>query len=141
MKATVGQEQNVLLIIEKEDSEYWVTVQSLPGCYASGATIEEAISNAKEAITDHISALRESEDTVPEVFLNENYQIQIKYDLKTLFERFNVINKTALAEKAGINSSLLRQYSIGLAFASEKQKLKIENAIHDIGSSLLEVCL
>ena len=141
MKATVGQEQNVLLIIEKEDSEYWVTVQSLPGCYASGATIEEAISNAKEAITDHISALRESEDSVPEVFLNENYQIQIKYDLKTLFERFNVINKTALAEKAGINSSLLRQYSIGLAFAREKQKSKIENAIHDIGSSLLEVCL
>lgn len=130
-----------ILIIEKENNEYWVTVNSLPGCYATGATIEEAIENAKDAITEHISGLQEANEIIPEVFQNENYQIQVKYDLQTLFERFNVINKTVLAEKAGINSSLLRQYSSGLAFASEKQKLKIENAIHEIGISLLEVCL
>lgn len=130
-----------IFILEKQENEYWVTVKELPGCYASGSTIEEAITNVKDAITEHISALKEFGDNIPEMFLNEPYQYQIKYDLETLFKKFNVINKTVLAEKAGINSSLLRQYSNGLAFASEKQKLKIENAIHEIGSGLLEVCL
>ena len=130
-----------IFILEKQENEYWVTVTELPGCYASGGTIEEAIANAKDAVTEHISELNNHNDTVPEMFLKETYEFQIKYDLQTLFEKFKVINKTVLAEKAGMNSSLLRQYSNGLAFASEKQKLKIENAIHEIGSGLLEVCL
>lgn len=128
-------------ILEKQEDEYWVTVIELPGCYASGRTIDEAIKNVKDAIAEHISALKEYGENVPEMFTNEPYEYQVKYDLQTLFEKFNVINKTVLAEKAGMNSSLLRQYSNGLAFASEKQKLKIENAIHEIGSGLLEVCL
>ena len=130
-----------IFILEKQENEYWVTVKELPGCYASGSTIKEAINNAKDALTEHISGLLEIGDKIPEMFINDSYEYQIKYDLQTLFERFNVINKTVLAEKAGINSSLLRQYSSGLAFASEKQKIKIENAIHEIGSGLLEVCL
>ena len=136
-----GTNQTVILILEKSNDEYWVTVKSLPGCYATGPTIEEAIVNAKEAIAEHISGLKEMDETIPEMFNEQLLQYQIKYDLQTLFEKFNVINKTVLAEKAGINSSLLRQYSSGLAFASEKQKLKIEKAIHEIGSGLLEVCL
>lgn len=130
-----------IFILEKQENEYWVTVKELPGCYASGRTIEEAIANVKDAVTEHISALNEFGDTIPEMFINETYEYQIKYDLQTLFEKFNIINKTALAEKAGLNASLLRQYSNGLAFASEKQKMKIENAIHEIGLGLLEVCL
>jgi len=133
--------QKVILILEKGKDEYWVTVESLPGCYALGKTMEEAITNAKDAITEHISELKEVNEIIPEIFQNQNYEFQIKYDLQTLFEHFKVINKTVLAEKAGINSSLLRQYSSGLAFASEKQKAKIENAIREIGTGLLEVSL
>lgn len=141
MKSLHSSTNRVIFILEKSEDEYWVTVKELPGCYASGTTIEEAIANVKDAITEHISELKNHNDPVPEMFLNETYEYQIKYDLQTLFEKFNVINKTVLAGKAGINSSLLRQYSSGLAFASEKQKMKIENAIHEIGSGLLEVCL
>lgn len=139
--ANKGRSNGAIFILEKQVNEYWVTVKELPGCYASGSTIEEAIANAKDAVAEHISGLKEMDETIPEMFLNESEEYQVKYDLQTLFEKFNVINKTVLAEKAGINSSLLRQYSCGLAFASEKQKLKIEKAIHEIGSSLLEVCL
>lgn len=139
--ATQHRSNGATFVLEKLENEFWVTVIELPGCYASGSTIDEAIANVKDAVTEHISALKEYGDSVPEMFLNEPYEYQVKYDLQTLFEKFNVINKTVLAEKAGINSSLLRQYSSGLAFASEKQKMKIEKAIHEIGSGLLEVCL
>lgn len=132
--------EKAILILEKSDDGYWVSIQDLPGCYSFGKTIEEAISNTHVAILEHISDLPEGEK-VPEMFLKNSIEIQVKYDLQTLFERFKELNKSALAERAGINSSLLRQYANGLAFASEKQKRKIQNAIHEIGSGLLEVCL
>ena len=43
---------------------------ALPGCFSQGETIEEALSNTKEAVELHVSALREegqevgAEDTV-----------------------------------------------------------------------------
>ncbi|KAA6325453.1 hypothetical protein EZS27_025333, partial [termite gut metagenome] len=40
------------------------------------------------------------------------------------------------AEKAGINDSLLRQYKNGLAFASEKQALKLQDCLHQLGNEL-----
>jgi len=47
-----------VLIEKNEDGGYTVTVPALPGCITQGDTIEEAISNAKEAIAGHIEALR-----------------------------------------------------------------------------------
>jgi hypothetical protein len=47
------------------------------------------------------------------------------------------LNKSAIAEKAGINPSLVRQYSKGLANAGEKQREKIIKAIHEIANDLL----
>ena len=129
-----------ILVLEKSDDGYWVSIQNLPGCYSFGTTIEEAISNTRNAISEHISNIPDKED-IPELFRTAIYDLQIRYDLQTLFQRFKELNKSALAERAGINSSLLRQYSNGLAFASEKQKAKIEKAIHQIGTSLLEVRL
>ncbi len=139
MEAIINQER-AILILEKAEDGYWVTVQDLPGCYSQGSTIKEAITNTRDAIKEHISDLPEGEK-VPDIFYNENPEFQIKYDLQTLFDEFKVINKSALAEYAGINPSLLRRYANGLAFASEKQKAKIESAIHEIGTSLLKVCL
>ncbi len=47
-----------VLIEKNEDGGYTVTVPALPGCVTQGDTLEEAISNAKEAIAGHIEALR-----------------------------------------------------------------------------------
>jgi predicted RNase H-like HicB family nuclease len=48
------------IAIHKADgSVYGVTVPDVPGCYSSGDTIEEAIRNAKEAISSHIETMVE----------------------------------------------------------------------------------
>ncbi len=137
---TQAGKEKATLILEKEGKEYWVSVQDLPGCYSNGESIEEAVNNVRDAIKEHISSKPE-DIIIPEIFYNNNLEFQIKYDLQTLFERFKVLNISALAEYAGINPSLLRQYKNGLAFASEKQKAKIVDAIHKIGSGLLEASL
>ena len=48
------------IAIHKDDgSVYGVTVPDVPGCYSFGETVEEAISNAREAIYGHLETLLE----------------------------------------------------------------------------------
>ncbi len=44
---------------------YGVTVPDLPGCFSAGDTLDEAIANAKEAITGHIELLIEMGQDIP----------------------------------------------------------------------------
>ena len=133
-------ENIVYVIIEKSEDGFWVTVEDLPGCYSFGKNTSEALFNTREAIRDHISGMQENSEQIPALFLEE-YEFGIKYDLQSLFDKFKIINKSALADFAGINASLLRQYAKGLAFASEKQRQKIETALHQLGEELTRVYL
>jgi len=48
------------IAIHKDDgTSYGVTVPDVPGCHSFGDTIDEAIQNAKEAITGHLETLLE----------------------------------------------------------------------------------
>lgn len=54
-------------ILEKEPgSAYGVTFPDIPGCVSAGATAEEAIVNAHEALAGHIALMVEDGDTLPE---------------------------------------------------------------------------
>ncbi len=55
----------IILHPEPEDGGYSVTVPALPGCYAQGETIEQAVARAREAIRLHIEGLIEDGDPVP----------------------------------------------------------------------------
>lgn len=46
---------------------YGVIVPDLPGCFSAGDTLDDAILNAKEAITGHIELLVELEQDIPAV--------------------------------------------------------------------------
>lgn len=48
-----------------EQHAYGVTVPDLPGCYSAGDSMDEAIANAKEAITEHIEILVDMEQEIP----------------------------------------------------------------------------
>lgn len=65
--------RQVVLVPDMEDGGYIAEVPSLPGCYSQGETIEEAMTNIREAIQGYIEALEAdglpvpSEDTPPVV--------------------------------------------------------------------------
>ncbi|WP_419715674.1 type II toxin-antitoxin system HicB family antitoxin [Dickeya chrysanthemi] len=46
---------------------YGVTVPDLPGCFSAGDTLDEAIANARDAITGHIELLIEMGQDIPAV--------------------------------------------------------------------------
>ncbi|WP_315708501.1 type II toxin-antitoxin system HicB family antitoxin [Brenneria uluponensis] len=50
-----------------EKHAYGVTVPDLPGCFSAGDALDEAMSNAKEAITGHIELLIETGGDIPAV--------------------------------------------------------------------------
>ena len=55
----------VLVIHGADEGGYWVEVPALPGCFAQGETIEDAIEDAREAIPSHRDALRAEGQDLP----------------------------------------------------------------------------
>jgi predicted RNase H-like HicB family nuclease len=56
----------VVLEPDDEGRGYTVLVPALPGCVTEGATREEALINAREAILGFIEGLRKAGEPVPE---------------------------------------------------------------------------
>jgi predicted RNase H-like HicB family nuclease len=54
------------VVIEKAVGNYSAYVPDLPGCVATGNTVEEVESEIREAIEFHIEGLREDGIAVPE---------------------------------------------------------------------------
>jgi predicted RNase H-like HicB family nuclease len=53
------------IVIEKVESNYSAYVPDLPGCVATGETIEEAEAQIREAIEFHLDGLREDGLFIP----------------------------------------------------------------------------
>jgi predicted RNase H-like HicB family nuclease len=54
------------IVVEKAPANYAAYVPDLPGCVATGATVEETEQRLQEAIEVHIQGLREDGLSVPE---------------------------------------------------------------------------
>jgi len=55
-----------LVIHKDKSSDYGVTVPDLPGCFSAGDTMEEALTNAVEAIECHREGLLLDGDEIPQ---------------------------------------------------------------------------
>lgn len=54
------------VVVHKDsDSDYGVTVPDLPGCFSAGETMEEALTNAVEAIELHLEAMLIDHEPLP----------------------------------------------------------------------------
>ena len=54
------------IVIEKAESNYSAYVPDLPGCVATGATVEEIESQIREAIAFHLDGMREDGIAIPQ---------------------------------------------------------------------------
>jgi predicted RNase H-like HicB family nuclease len=53
------------VVFEKSPSNYSAYVPDLPGCVATGATVEEVEREIREAIEFHIEGMRQDGESVP----------------------------------------------------------------------------
>lgn len=131
--------KEIVVFVEKQkDGTYWGTSQNFEGLVTSyGESFEELKTNFEEAFADNIELAKELEEPYAKDY--EKVKFIYQMDVSSVFNLINEIKVSAIAKKAGINESLVRQYKTGKATASIDQTLKIQNAIHALGHELLSL--
>jgi predicted RNase H-like HicB family nuclease len=129
----------IKIIIEKSSDYYNAYAENCDGVYGAGDTVEEAKTNAFEAL----KLLKETrpENEWPEI-LKGTYDIEYQFDAQSFLTYYaDVFSKPALEELTGINQKQLHHYATGLRKPREAQRKKIEIALHKLGSELMAVRL
>jgi predicted RNase H-like HicB family nuclease len=119
--------KKIVVIIEKTDTGFSAYSEDYP-VFTTGATVNELLENTNEGFTLY--------------FGDKNHgtqQIYYEIDFKQFFQYYKVINSKALAEKIGMNPTLLSQYVRGHKRPSEKQSRRILYGINKIGQELAEM--
>jgi len=119
------------MIIEKTKTGFSAYAKDYP-IFTTGKTIADLINNTYEATTLYFE-----EQKVKLTPDNINFEI----DFKQFFQFYKVINSKFLAERIGMNPTLLSQYVQGRKKPSGQQTDKILHGIHQIGRELSELNL
>ena len=119
--------KKILVVIEKSVTGFSAFAEGYP-VYTTGTTMKELIDNAIEAFSLY--------------FENEKFdpsRIGFEVDFKQFFKYYRVLNSKVLAEKIGMNPTLLSQYVRGHKKPSQKQSQRILYGINQIGQELAEI--
>lgn len=123
--------KKVKMIVEKTNTGFSAYTFDLPAA-TTGKTIVDLQKNIMEVINFYY------EDFGYEV---RKTNIILEIDLQQFFQYYKVLNAKHLAEKIGMNPTLLSQYVQGRKKPSPKQSERIINGIQQIGQELSELRL
>ena len=101
------------------------------GLFGYGDTSEEAIRSLIEFYEQSKIELAAEGKHLPEL------DFVVHYDMPSFFNRFNFLNQSKIAERAGINPSLMRKYTSGVANAGRKQYEKLYDAVQSLAQEML----
>lgn len=121
----------ITVIIEKTKTGFSAYSED-QAIFTTARTIPELIGNAIEAANLYFDDEK--------IRINQN-DINFVIDFKQFFQYYKVINAKFLAQKIGMNESLLSQYVQGRKRPSDQQTDKILEGIHQIGRELSEINL
>jgi hypothetical protein len=71
----------------------------------------------------------------------EQVEFTYQYDIYALFQKFDFLKISTVAEHAGMNPGLLRQYVSGAKSPSQDQAKKIERTLHKLAAELQEAII
>jgi len=123
--------QKITIIVEKTKTGFSAYAKDIP-VFTTGRTIPELIDNTLESVNFYL----EDQDIQ---ILPKSLNFEI--DFKQFFQFYKVINAKFLAEKIGMNPTLLSQYVQGRKRPSTNQTDKILDGIHQIGRELSDINL
>lgn len=128
------------VILEKNDGLYWSRIVDKGLWMANNAaeTKKEAVEGLRAVIEDYQAHEGKTDVFWMKVDARE-VEFEIHADVQALFEEHSYLNISAVAERAGLNPSLLRQYSRGIKHPSETQAKKIETTLRALGKELSKI--
>jgi predicted RNase H-like HicB family nuclease len=119
--------KKIVVIIEKTDTGFSAYSENYP-VYTTGVSVNELLEHTNEAFSLYFEDKNQ-----------DSQQIYFEIDFKQFFRYYKVINSKALAEKIGMNPTLLSQYVRGHKRPSEHQSRRILYGINKIGQELAEI--
>ena len=128
-------------LIEKgKDGTYGIFTPDIDSTIiGEGNTVVEAKADFENSVKEIIQFYKEDGKELPIEL--KNIEFEYKFDISSVFNYYDWINTSKFAEKAGINSSLMRQYKTGKTYISDTQTRRIENTLHRLGKELTAVKL
>ncbi len=127
----------LIIIIEKTNTGFSGYAKNYDGLATVGDTISELKENMQDAINLEIEYLNEMNEDISALQSGVSYLV----DLKQFFEHYKMINKTAFAKYIGMNESLFRQYTKGLAPLSDEKMQKITEGLHKLATDIESIVL
>lgn len=123
--------EKVGIVIEKTRTGFSAYSEKLP-IYTTGKNLAELIGNSYEATQLYFEDGKKA---------STKFIIQYQIDFKQFFQYYRVLNAKVIAEKIGMNPTLLSQYVQGKKKPSQQQTERIISAIHEIGVELSTINL
>lgn len=117
-------------IIEITSTGYSAYIKELPGVVTAG----DALSDVKESLYEALDLYFEESEAL-------EYELVFYIDLQQFFNYFKVLNKTAFAQYLGMNTSLFRQYTSGLAPLSDEKLQTISEGLQRLSFELNNLSL
>ena len=118
-------------IVERTRTGFSAYEQKNP-IFTTGDSILELQRNALEAVNLYL------EDAGKPI---SRSNLEFEIDFKQFFDIYKVINSKHLAQRVGMNESLLSQYVTGKKKPSKKQVERIIDGLHEIAKELMEINL
>ncbi len=139
MKVKSKGKNRIKIIIEKNDGLLWGRVEDqgnfMPTPY--GSTTAKLVENLRELITDYVKNEGKKDSFWSRINLADA-DFEFSYDLEAYFQEHGYLKISAVAEQAGMNPGLVRQYASGVKFPSGEQTKKIRTAIKKIAKELMQ---
>lgn len=126
------------IIVEKTDQGFSAYAEAVPGCVTTGTSLMELKKNMREALELHKEGYKEAGEPLPDA-LKRPYDLELQLDVQQLFAFFHELNASAIAQRIGMNPSLIRQYITGNKRPSEKQSQRILKGVREFGQDLASI--
>ena len=123
--------KKIKLTVEKTDTGFSAFSEVYP-VFTTGKTFTELLKNAVEAINLYLT----NQDSR---VVEKNIEFEIA--LQQFFQYYRVINSKFLAQRIGMNETLLSQYVRGRKKPSPKQTNKILQGVQQVGRELSNINL
>ncbi len=118
--------KKIKFTVEKTDTGFSAFSEVYP-VFTTGKTFTELLKNIIEAMNLYLT---DQDSQVVEK------NIEFEIDLQQFFQYYRVINSKFLAQRIGMNETLLSQYVQGRKKPSQKQTNKILQGIQQVGREL-----
>ena len=128
--------KTIKIIIERNEDGFWGYAENEKAIVGGGDTVQEC----KQDILDCIETLKELDEDNKPVFLEKEYELVYKFDTASLLNYYKgIFTNSALERITGINQKQIQHYASGHRNPRLEQRIKIENALHNLGKELLAV--